>query len=134
MSFKTLPPGAVIGVIAPAGPTQPDSLAAVPALYERFGYRVRVFPGCRLRTDYLAGDDDARLADIHAALADDELAAIHCMRGGYGAMRLLDRIDTSGYPAYQQAAKQLRVRWLLRRGQVPPERPGGQQGGDACQY
>ena len=35
---------------------------------------------------------------------------------GAGVPDLLDRIDTSGYPAYQQAAKQLRVRWLLRRG------------------
>ena len=95
MSFPALPPGALIGVIAPAGPTQPESLAAVPALYERFGYRVRIFPGCRLRTGYLAGDDDARLADIHSALADREVAAIHCMRGGYGALRLLDRIDTA---------------------------------------
>ena len=95
MSFPLLPPGSLIGVIAPAGPTQPESLVAVPALYERFGYRVRIFPGCTLRTGYLAGDDDARLADIHAALADGEVAALHCMRGGYGAMRLLDRIDTA---------------------------------------
>ena len=94
MSFPLLPPGSLIGVIAPAGPTQPESLVAVPALYERFGYRVRIFPGCTLRTGYLAGDDDARLADIHAALADGEVAALHCLRGGYGAMRLLDRIDT----------------------------------------
>jgi muramoyltetrapeptide carboxypeptidase len=95
MTFKTLAPGALIGVIAPAGPTQPESLAAVPALYERFGCRVRIFPGCAQRTGYLAGDDSVRLADLHAALADDELAAIHCLRGGYGAMRLLDRIDTT---------------------------------------
>lgn len=94
MSFAVLPPGALIGVIAPAGPTLPESLAAVPALYERFGYRARIFPGCAQRTGYLAGDDCIRLADLHAALADDELAAIHCLRGGYGAMRLLDGIDT----------------------------------------
>ena len=95
MSFPVLLPGALIGVIAPAGPAQPESLAAVPALYERFGWRVRIFPGCAQRTGYLAGDDAVRLADLHAALADDEVAAIHCLRGGYGAMRLLDRIDAT---------------------------------------
>ena len=94
MSFPVLPPGALIGVIAPAGPTQPESLAAVPALYQSFGYRARIFPGCAHHTGYLAGDDPIRLADLHAALADDEVAAIHCLRGGYGAMRLLDGIDT----------------------------------------
>ncbi len=93
MTFRTLPPGALIGVIAPAGPTQPESLAAVPALYESFGLRVRIFPGCAQSTGYLAGNDSVRLADLHAALADEELAAIHCMRGGYGCMRLLDGID-----------------------------------------
>ncbi len=93
MTFKTLPPGALIGVIAPAGPAKPESLAALPALYQGFGYRVRIFPGCAHSTGYLAGDDSVRLADLHAALADDQVAAIHCMRGGYGAMRLLDGID-----------------------------------------
>ena len=95
MTFNTLAPGALIGVIAPAGPVQPEALAAVPALYERIGYRVRVFPGCTQHTGYLAGDDAVRLADLHAALADDHLAAVHCLRGGYGAMRLLDGIDTT---------------------------------------
>jgi muramoyltetrapeptide carboxypeptidase LdcA involved in peptidoglycan recycling len=33
--------------------------------------------------------------DLHAALADDEVAAIHALRGGYGAMRLLPGIDTA---------------------------------------
>ena len=95
MSFGVLPPGALIGVIAPAGPSVPEALAGVPALYARFGLRARIFPGCMQHTGYLAGDDATRLADLHAALADDEVKAIHCMRGGYGAMRLLDGIDTA---------------------------------------
>jgi muramoyltetrapeptide carboxypeptidase len=95
MTFKPLAPGALIGVIAPAGPTKPESLAALPVLYESFGYRARIFPGCVHSTGYLAGEDSVRLADLHAALADDDLAAIHCMRGGYGTMRLLDGIDTT---------------------------------------
>ncbi len=93
MHFPALPPGSLIGVVAPAGPVEPERLAQVPALYERFGYRCRVFPGCALRSGYLAGDDDARLADLHAALADPEVTAVHAIRGGYGCMRLLDRID-----------------------------------------
>jgi muramoyltetrapeptide carboxypeptidase len=44
---------------------------------------------------YLAGDDAQRRADLHAALADDEVAAIHALRGGYGALRLLPGIDTA---------------------------------------
>jgi muramoyltetrapeptide carboxypeptidase len=87
--------GSLIGVIAPAGPVDPQRLADVPGLYEAQGWRTRIYPGCAQRCDYLAGDDDTRLADLYAALADPEVAAIHCIRGGYGSMRILDRIDAS---------------------------------------
>ena len=93
--YPALPPGSLIGVIAPAGPVEPERLQQVPALYARFGYRCRVYPGCLQRSGYLAGDDGVRLADLHAALADDEVAALHAVRGGYGCMRLLDRVDTT---------------------------------------
>ena len=93
MSFATLAPGALIGVIAPAGPVPAQHLPAVQALYAQWGYRVRLFPGCHADIGYLAGPDALRLADLHVALADHEVAALHCLRGGYGAMRLLDGID-----------------------------------------
>jgi muramoyltetrapeptide carboxypeptidase len=95
MSYAPLAPGSLIGVIAPAGPVEPERLARVLPMYAQYGFRARLYPGCAANTGYLAGDDDARLADLHAALADDEVAAIHCIRGGYGCMRLLDRIDVA---------------------------------------
>lgn len=87
--------GSLIGVIAPAGPVEAQRLALVPAFYAAQGWRARIYPGCAQRCDYLAGDDNTRLADLHTALADPEVAAIHCIRGGYGSMRILDRIDAS---------------------------------------
>ena len=99
MSLRTLPSGALIGVVAPAGPVAPEALAAVEPLYARHGYRARIYPGCHAtrhgELDYLAGADVLRLADLHAAIADGEVAAIHCLRGGYGTMRLLDGVDTA---------------------------------------
>lgn len=94
--FAPLPPGSLLGIIAPAGQVQAERLALVAPMIQAQGYRARLYPGCSARPDshpYLAGDDDTRLADLHAALADDEVAAILCIRGGYGCMRLLDRID-----------------------------------------
>jgi muramoyltetrapeptide carboxypeptidase len=41
----------------------------------------------------LAGDDATRAAEFLAAFADPETTAVWCARGGYGVMRLLDRID-----------------------------------------
>ena len=42
---------------------------------------------------YLAGDDEARAADLQEAFGDPELRGVFCVRGGYGITRLLDRLD-----------------------------------------
>ncbi len=93
MTLRVLRPGDVVGVVAPAGPVAAEHVALVPALYAQHGLRARLFPACHQHTGYLAGSDAMRLADVHAALRDDEVVALHCLRGGYGAMRLLDGID-----------------------------------------
>jgi muramoyltetrapeptide carboxypeptidase len=93
VTLRVLRSGDLVGVVAPAGPVLAEQLAAVPALYAEHGLRVRLFPACHQQTGYLAGSDAMRLADVHAALRDDEVVALHCLRGGYGAMRLLDGID-----------------------------------------
>jgi muramoyltetrapeptide carboxypeptidase len=93
VSLRVLQPGDVVGVVAPAGPVAAEQVAAVPTLYAQHGLRARLFPACHQQAGYLAGSDAMRLADVHAALRDDEVVALHCLRGGYGAMRLLDGID-----------------------------------------
>ncbi len=87
-----LPSQGLIGVIAPAGPAALDTDKAVSWMRAR-GYALRIFPGVYAQEGYLAGSDDVRLNDLHAAFADSEVDAIICLRGGYGTPRLLDRID-----------------------------------------
>ena len=93
-------------MIAPAGPAAPGVLDQVPGLIERLGFRPKVFPGCwgPSKLPHLAATDDQRLADLHAALSDPDVRAILCLRGGYGCLRLVDRIDTQ---LVRQAAKPL---------------------------
>ena len=45
------------------------------------------------RRGYLAGRDEDRAADLNAMFADSEVNAIHCVRGGWGAARLLPLLD-----------------------------------------
>jgi muramoyltetrapeptide carboxypeptidase len=45
------------------------------------------------RTGYFAGDDAQRGDDLLAALHDDRIDGIWCLRGGYGAARLLPRLS-----------------------------------------
>ena len=47
----------------------------------------------REKQHYFAGYDDERLSDLNAALRDDSVDVIWCLRGGYGAMRLLEGLD-----------------------------------------
>lgn len=42
---------------------------------------------------YLAGKDDVRAAHINAAMSDDSIKAVFCLRGGYGSSRLLPLLD-----------------------------------------
>jgi muramoyltetrapeptide carboxypeptidase len=82
----------VIGLIAPAGPAELDADKATQWMRAR-GYGLRIFPSVWERDGYLAGSDEVRLNDLHAAFADPGIDAIFCLRGGYGTPRLLDRLD-----------------------------------------
>jgi muramoyltetrapeptide carboxypeptidase len=57
------------------------------------------------RAGYFAGDDPTRLAALQAALADPEIDALVCARGGYGLTRLIGSLD----PARLRAAPKLLV-------------------------
>ncbi|NQD55689.1 LD-carboxypeptidase [Pseudomonas sp. CM25] len=83
---------ACFAVIAPAGPARLDTQKAGEWFADR-GYRCRIYPGASQAQGYLAGSDQQRLQDLHDAFADPAIDAILCMRGGYGSMRLLDKID-----------------------------------------
>jgi len=87
-----LPSEGMIGVIAPAGPATLDTDKALQWMRAR-GYSLKVYPGVYEKDGYLAGSDEVRLGDLHAAFADSEVDAIICLRGGYGTPRLLDSID-----------------------------------------
>lgn len=86
--------GDAVRVIAPASPFDPDAFArGLDVLSGRLGLRPRLRPDVTARRAYLAGDDARRLEEWREAVADPEARAIFCARGGYGAMRLLPRID-----------------------------------------
>lgn len=95
LRLAPLPAGSLLAVIAPAGPPQPERLAQVTPLLEGLGFRARLYPGCAgpAALPYLAASDAQRLADLHAALADPEVDALLCLRGGYGCLRLLPGLD-----------------------------------------
>jgi muramoyltetrapeptide carboxypeptidase len=85
--------GARIALIAPAGPVAESRLTAALQQCEQLGLEPRLGRSAHMRIGYLAGSDAARLADLQAAIASDEIDAIWALRGGYGTMRLLPSLD-----------------------------------------
>ena len=83
-----------IALIAPSGARNNDIiLPRTKAFWEEQGYRVKVGESCGARHGYLAGTDDVRAADINRFFADDEVDAIFCIRGGYGAARIVPLLN-----------------------------------------
>jgi muramoyltetrapeptide carboxypeptidase len=84
----------VIGIISPA--SSPDDFSRVERgvkYLERLGYRVKVGANVGKNHGYLAGTDQERVDDIHSMFKDKNVKAVFTLRGGYGAFRLLDKID-----------------------------------------
>jgi muramoyltetrapeptide carboxypeptidase len=89
---RALRPGDVVAVVAPSSPFE-HVLAwrGLGWLAER--YRVRYSRGMFERAGYLAGTDARRSAELAAALADPDIAAILAVRGGYGASRFVHELS-----------------------------------------
>jgi muramoyltetrapeptide carboxypeptidase len=80
-------------VVAPAGPFDPDKFAGGLAVVRAWGLVPEPAPHVRDREGHLAGADALRAADLAACLADPDLKAVICARGGYGCLRLLPLIE-----------------------------------------
>ncbi|HEX6179019.1 MAG TPA: LD-carboxypeptidase [Thermoanaerobaculia bacterium] len=91
---RALPDHAHIAVLAAGSPSEFDRIeAAAHTLIER-GHRVTLAENIGHRhRNYLAGDDDERVEIVNRFLRSDDYDAFFFSRGGYGAMRILDRID-----------------------------------------
>jgi muramoyltetrapeptide carboxypeptidase len=96
MSAFIVPPalraGDLLAVVAPSSPV-PEADLWRGLAWLRGRYRIRASARILARQGYLAGDDAARSSELSSALADPEVKAVVAVRGGYGAMRILDSVD-----------------------------------------
>ncbi|WP_270939849.1 S66 peptidase family protein [Romboutsia lituseburensis] len=91
---ESLKVGDTIGLIAPSGPLRKGNIEQIKSAIESYGYSVKIGESCYLQyKGYLAGDDETRAKDVEKMFLDDSIDAIMCLRGGYGASRILDKID-----------------------------------------
>jgi muramoyltetrapeptide carboxypeptidase len=91
---KKLKKGDVIGIISPSSSVEDQTKLEKGVNYlERLGYRVEIGRNVGKFNGYLAGSDDERIDDLHTMFSNKNIKAVFCLRGGYGAARLLDKID-----------------------------------------
>lgn len=85
--------GDTVGLVALSSPLNMDQLPEKLALLDELGLRYKLGKTVGLTGKYLSGTDQERLDDLHQMIEDDEIKAIFCLRGGYGAARIADKID-----------------------------------------
>lgn len=85
--------GSKIAIVAPARKISREEIAFAVKWIEEKGF-VAVYDD-RLFAEYhqLAGDDDFRASVLQDYLDRDDIDAILCVRGGYGTIRIVDKLD-----------------------------------------
>ena len=101
MSLKQAIPylqsGDLIRIIAPAKAIEAEFVEFAKEFLEKNGFRVLVGKHTLGRWNYLSGTDAERMADMQEALDDPECKAILCARGGYGSVRILEKLNWAGF-------------------------------------
>lgn len=95
-----LPPslraGDLVAIVSPSADLAsryPIRMAAGCRALEAMGFRTRVMPHAAATGDRFGVPEADRIADLEEAFADAEVRGIICAIGGWGASRLLDRLD-----------------------------------------
>jgi muramoyltetrapeptide carboxypeptidase len=88
--------GDTIAIVAPAGILKPSRKAVVlqaKQLAESWGLYVVLGKNMFHQNNHFAGTDNERAADFQEALDNKNIKAIWAARGGYGSVRILDKLD-----------------------------------------
>ncbi|PQJ79906.1 LD-carboxypeptidase [Polaribacter porphyrae] len=92
--------GDTIAILAPAGILKPSRKAVIlqaKQLAESWGLQVVLGKNMFNNGNHFAGSDDERYEDFQRALDNKNIKAIWAARGGYGSVRILDKLDFSKF-------------------------------------
>jgi len=87
--------GATIGIVSPSGFSEPFGLGQGINYLRKRGFKVTLGECTRnlMKYSFMSAKDDARARELVTTFADENVDAVFCSRGGYGAMRILDLLD-----------------------------------------
>lgn len=93
--MKLPPPlqkGDTIALASPARYVKPAEVEHFVRFATQSGWKVRLDEACFDRHNQFGGSDEQRAAHLQALIDDAEVKAIFCSRGGYGSLRILDKL------------------------------------------
>jgi muramoyltetrapeptide carboxypeptidase len=101
-SFKMKTPpslqkGDLIAFASPARSIKAEELQTAIQFFEENGYKVKIDSEVNAVFNQFAGDDEKRAQHFQSLLDDPLVKAIVCSRGGYGSLRIVDKLDFSQF-------------------------------------
>lgn len=89
-----LKPGDTVAIVAPSGVlnSKEDIIGQATALLKSWKLNVVLGENLFSKSGHFAGTDEERAADFQKALDHPGIQAIWCARGGYGTVRILDKL------------------------------------------
>ena len=91
--------GDVIGITSPAGYITKEEIAPSVLQMESWGFKIKTGNTIGKRDFTFGGTDAERTIDLQQMLDDPSLKAIMCARGGYGSVRIIDKLDFTKFAA-----------------------------------
>jgi muramoyltetrapeptide carboxypeptidase len=87
--------GDLIGLMAPSSSVPQRKVDQAVESLTKLGFKIQLGKSILAERGYLAGTEKQRLDDLHEMFANPAIKGIWCVRGGYGAARLLPDVDFS---------------------------------------
>ncbi|HEY5968927.1 MAG TPA: LD-carboxypeptidase [Chitinophagaceae bacterium] len=102
-TFFVTPPflraGDIIGITSPAGYITTEELRSAVQKMESWGYKIQIGETIDKRDFTFGGTDEERTKDFQQMLDDPKIKAIMCARGGYGVVRIIDKLNWEKFKA-----------------------------------
>ena len=91
--------GDTIAIVAPAGvlKNRVETIKSAKRLAESWGLKVVLGEHLFHQNNHFSGTDEERATDFQKALDNPNIKAIWAARGGYGCVRIIDRLDYSTF-------------------------------------
>lgn len=97
--------GDKIAIIASARKISLEEIKSAIAIFEKWGLEVVLGKNLFKSDNQFSGTDDERAEDLQTMLDDESVKAIISARGGYGTIRIIDKIDCTKF--------QLHPKWII---------------------